>query len=74
MMSDLVAAVDHGRNLQAQHCDMTLAEPKPEDPELAVVASKPARELANTGRPSTPRRFRTAPLPGLPRHLQYLPG
>lgn len=74
MMTDLLAAVDRGQALLAQDGDMATGETASAVPAPAVTA-KPARAPATApGRPSPARGFRTAPLPGLPSHLQYLPG
>ncbi len=69
MMSDLVAAVDRGHYLQVQ---VSEAAPGPSAP--VAASTQPARAPDTSARPSGTRGFRTAPLPGLPRHLQYMPG
>ncbi|MCZ4313149.1 hypothetical protein O4H66_07020 [Comamonadaceae bacterium G21597-S1] len=74
MMTDLLAAIDRGQALQAQAIDMATGDTETLVPAPAVTA-KPARAPATApGRPRPARGFRAAPLPGLPSHLQYLPG
>jgi hypothetical protein len=68
MVADMVAADDRA-DRYAPLASATLAASQTE---FVVPASS---ELADTAsRPVPVRGFRTTPFPGLPRHLQYLPG
>lgn len=61
ILADLVAAVDRASQYEPLHAAAQMPH------EAASPAPSPSRN-------STTRGFRAAPLPGLPRHLQYLPG
>lgn len=74
MMTELVAAVDRGHDLLAQASDEAVDACASVTPAPAAAASTSTRTPVAPSRPSATRGFRTAPLPGLPRHLQYLPG
>lgn len=69
ILADVLAAVDHAR-LHAPAIQPPLATTAVP----AVAAAQPAPKAAAAGYHLSVRGFRTAPLPGLPRHLQYLPG
>jgi hypothetical protein len=71
IMADLMAAVDHGHDPHAQGWDVT-PRPAPAALEPTVTATS-TRETAAKGRRKPSRGFQSTPLPGLPRHLQYLP-
>ncbi|MCW5630344.1 MAG: hypothetical protein KIT47_15865, partial [Rhodoferax sp.] len=73
MMTDLVAAIDRAHDLHAQASDLAV-DPCASTTPAPDAAATSTRAPAASGRPSTTRGFRTAPLPGLPRHMQYLPG